>query len=421
MPGDTVEAMEEDNTSARRLVGRHDRPERRVVEDAAREAVAHAEAALGHDPDDGPADVAELRGLDALERTLARLIDRAVEALDLPGGARRGRRDLAHVVLDLESARGKVRERRITEQLEALSSVQAGLDRLRAIHDMPTLLERTPQVMCEACGLERGVLSQVDGSQWTIESAYFDGDDEWAAEFVRLGRDELSARLDHLTLETEMVRRRAPALIHDAQSHPLAHLPLVEHADVRSYVSAPVMPEGRVIGFLHGDHYYSGHPVDTLDRDTIHAFARGFGHIIERAALLNRLQTQRQEVHRLLSSAEAVMSDLSGGEIQFHERSMSSGEVARAAAGMFTPPESRLEMLLTRRQTEILGLMAGGATNIEIANRLVIAPGTVKTHVKHILRKLRAANRAEAVSKYFRLTIGVEPGYEAEIPPDETG
>jgi len=34
----------------------------------------------------------------------------------------------------------------------------------------------------------------------------------------------------------------------------------------------------------------------------------------------------------------------------------------------------------------------------------VISEGTVKTHVKHILRKLKASNRAEAVFRYMRLT-----------------
>ena len=47
--------------------------------------------------------------------------------------------------------------------------------------------------------------------------------------------------------------------------------------------------------------------------------------------------------------------------------------------------------------------MAEGATNLAIAERLVISEGTVKSHVKSILRKLRAANRAEAVSRYMRL------------------
>ncbi|MHB8696263.1 MAG: response regulator transcription factor, partial [Solirubrobacteraceae bacterium] len=37
-----------------------------------------------------------------------------------------------------------------------------------------------------------------------------------------------------------------------------------------------------------------------------------------------------------------------------------------------------------------------------IAEQLVISGGTVKSHVKHILRKLHAANRAEAVARYMR-------------------
>ncbi len=47
--------------------------------------------------------------------------------------------------------------------------------------------------------------------------------------------------------------------------------------------------------------------------------------------------------------------------------------------------------------------MAEGDTNARIARRLVISEGTVKTHVKHILRKLGASNRAEAVSRWVQL------------------
>jgi DNA-binding NarL/FixJ family response regulator len=57
---------------------------------------------------------------------------------------------------------------------------------------------------------------------------------------------------------------------------------------------------------------------------------------------------------------------------------------------------------LTRREVEVLRLMAAGDTNARIATRLVISEGTVKSHVKHILRKLGAANRAEAVSHWLR-------------------
>ncbi|MBV9313087.1 MAG: helix-turn-helix transcriptional regulator [Pseudonocardia sp.] len=58
---------------------------------------------------------------------------------------------------------------------------------------------------------------------------------------------------------------------------------------------------------------------------------------------------------------------------------------------------------LTRREIEVLRLMAVSDTNSRIARRLVISEGTVKSHVKHILRKLRAANRAEAVSRWLRM------------------
>lgn len=59
--------------------------------------------------------------------------------------------------------------------------------------------------------------------------------------------------------------------------------------------------------------------------------------------------------------------------------------------------------LLTRREIEVIHLMPRGASNADIANELVISQLTVKSHVKHILRKMRAANRVQAVSCYLRL------------------
>jgi DNA-binding NarL/FixJ family response regulator len=59
---------------------------------------------------------------------------------------------------------------------------------------------------------------------------------------------------------------------------------------------------------------------------------------------------------------------------------------------------------LTTREWEILGLLATGATNGQIAAALVVSESTIKSHVKRILRKLPAANRAEAVYRYTRMT-----------------
>ena len=74
-----------------------------------------------------------------------------------------------------------------------------------------------------------------------------------------------------------------------------------------------------------------------------------------------------------------------------------------APAGRGRDDRVVFEGLLTRRELDVLRLLADGATNRAVADALVISSGTVKFHVNSILRKLHAANRAEAVTRYLRL------------------
>ena len=60
---------------------------------------------------------------------------------------------------------------------------------------------------------------------------------------------------------------------------------------------------------------------------------------------------------------------------------------------------------LTDRESEILALIAGGATNREIAAELFLSPHTVKEHTSTLYRKLGARNRAEAVQRAQRLGL----------------
>jgi DNA-binding NarL/FixJ family response regulator len=56
---------------------------------------------------------------------------------------------------------------------------------------------------------------------------------------------------------------------------------------------------------------------------------------------------------------------------------------------------SELYVPLTRREREVLVLIAAGQTNREMAERLVVSPETVKTHVRHVLGKLGASRKTE--------------------------
>jgi DNA-binding NarL/FixJ family response regulator len=67
-----------------------------------------------------------------------------------------------------------------------------------------------------------------------------------------------------------------------------------------------------------------------------------------------------------------------------------------AQPGRHRPPPERLEEL-TEREREVMGLVAAGLSNHEIAERLVISPATAKTHVSRAMMKLRVHDRAQLV------------------------
>ena len=74
---------------------------------------------------------------------------------------------------------------------------------------------------------------------------------------------------------------------------------------------------------------------------------------------------------------------------------------------VFAPLSEAPATPLSDREREILSLMAAGATNPEIAERLFLSPHTVKEHTTRLYRKLNVRNRAEAVRRAERLGLTV--------------
>lgn len=84
----------------------------------------------------------------------------------------------------------------------------------------------------------------------------------------------------------------------------------------------------------------------------------------------------------------------------------------RVATGLRPPDDAGRLAVLTDREREVLALVAGGLTNEEIAQRLVVSPLTAKTHVSRILTKLGARDRVQLVVLAYEIGI-VRPGWRA--------
>jgi len=68
---------------------------------------------------------------------------------------------------------------------------------------------------------------------------------------------------------------------------------------------------------------------------------------------------------------------------------------------------------LTPRQMEVLRLLVEGQTNQEIANDLGIGPGTVKSHVEHIIAKLGAADRTQAAVRAVQRGLIIPAAFDS--------
>jgi two-component system, NarL family, nitrate/nitrite response regulator NarL len=96
-------------------------------------------------------------------------------------------------------------------------------------------------------------------------------------------------------------------------------------------------------------------------------------------------------IERAMQGASTISPEMTGKLVTAFQALGGGGEAAAAAAAEADPIHS-----LSPREHEILGHIARGASNKEIARALDIAETTVKIHVQHILRKLNLGSRVQA-------------------------
>jgi DNA-binding NarL/FixJ family response regulator len=130
--------------------------------------------------------------------------------------------------------------------------------------------------------------------------------------------------------------------------------------------------------------------------------------------ICERLRAEAPAPRVLLMSGAGSISPRAAraaGAVGFISKDSSATDIARMVRmvgdGMevFTETAQPAGPALTDRESEILGLIAGGATNREIAGTLYLSPHTVKEHTSTLYRKLGARNRADAVQRAQRLGL----------------
>lgn len=294
--------------------------------------------------------------------------------------------------------------RRAAERQRGLyAEIDAAIGRLREITSPGTLLAAIAHELCHSSPLSRIVVSSVVHGVMTAETVV-DRDDPQAGERALRALRENPVRLAHPLVEADVLRRAQAALVTGARANSRVHQPLAQIMDWDSYVATVIATRGRVAAMIHAD-CGGDEPVREEHRVLLDVFARGASQAYERASLRRKLRLERQEIRRMLRWLDSRSSELADTAIALDPRTSTAPLLGGDDSSPASAPlgAQALDGLLTRREQEVLRLLSEGLSNRAIADELVLSTGTVKFHVNRILSKLRVANRAEAVARYYSL------------------
>lgn len=321
--------------------------------------------------------VAECAHVSSAKRLLAHVWDCVVVEMNRPAAGPTPPR-LAELtgflgrIRDLES---RVEDARVADGVETMRRIRRALGRLQVVSTANELLSRAAAEAC-TIGFDRALVSTIGDATWNLHSMFIERDPRLARDMVAAGRQD-PPKLDGSIIESDVVDRARSGLVFDVQNNPRVNRQLVSMSGCTSYIVAPLRSHGKVIGLVHADSHYPARDVDATDRAVLNLYAEGLSHTLARVSVLEGLASLSEGMTRLVS------------------------DVKIAAPPQITMSDPR-HPVLSSREVDVIELMAAGDANRSIARKLSISEGTVKTHITHILRKLNASNRAEAVAYWLR-------------------
>ena len=307
---------------------------------------------------------------------------------DITGGQQPDARELERILSELLALERELVEVAYVRRSDSLERAREAVRRLGEVGSPQGILSRAPEELGAASQFDRVLISEVGGRSLRA-SAIWSRDDQAGSEAALAALRSRPLALEYPLIEDEVVARQRVEIVDVARSRARAAPGFTAVLGWSSYVVAPLAVHDKTVGLLHADAGADGRELDALDAEVAASFAEGLSGVFERAVLRETLRLHRHE----LQSAVQWMSGRLG---------QLTAEAADSAPPPAPGPHPAVSETLTARELEVMRLMARGLTNVAIANELVVREGTVKYHVKNILRKLGATSRADAVSKFVR-------------------
>jgi DNA-binding CsgD family transcriptional regulator/GAF domain-containing protein len=283
----------------------------------------------------------------------------------------------------------------LSRRVRCLTEIRSALGELRGLSPRE-MIYAAPVVLSREFGFARTMISTVRGSVWRPQHLYIqdEGADPYSRPFLEYVHGA-HIQLADAPLETELIRKRCGAFVPSPRDDKRTFKEIVNVSGCCGYIAAPITVGGRAIGMLHADRPDPDGVVTMDHLDQLEAFAECLAMAFESAVLEEKAAQQHVEVENLCANVDELLRRSARPALW----SLTAATPGRRHDAHYHCDQPDVPSL-TAREREIMSYVATGATNGQIARCLVISEGTVKSHLKHIARKLKTSSRAAAVAVY---------------------